>query len=205
MVPTPRTFTRTLDWLPIEENINLIDTPARSACHHILVDNRPLFELVQGSTYNHQAWPGGYIDHITDGMNYGRHLYAFNAAFGRPLPYSESDLLLAFYIHDLEKPWRIEIGQDGTPRNRPGLETKEQFQAFRLQKLAEYGLVLTPYQHNGFTYAEGELAHYRSTQRVMNELAAGTHQIDNWCARGWYNYPLAEHDPWIGAQRIRTR
>jgi hypothetical protein len=36
----------------------------------------------------------------------------------------------------------------------------------------------------------------------MNELAANTHQVDNWCARGWYNYPLATNDPWYGARRI---
>jgi hypothetical protein len=200
----PRTISLVLDWLPIEANIDRIDEPARSVCHRILVENRPLFELVRGSTHNHQAWPGGYIDHITDGMNYGRHLYAFNAAFGRPLPYTESDLLLAFFIHDLEKPWRIEIGPDGIPRNRAGLQTKTDFQNFRAAKLAEYELVLTPAQENGYMYAEGELHHYMSTRRIMNELAANTHQIDNWCARGWHGYPLDSNDPWTGARRVRT-
>ncbi len=202
--PAPRTVTLTLDWLTIEENINRIDEPHRSVCHRILVDNRRLFETVQGSTHNHQAWPGGYIDHITDGMNYARHLYDFNFAFGRPLPYSKSDLLLAFFIHDLEKPWRIEIGPDGTPRNRIGLETKADFQNFRAAKLTEYGLVLTSAQEKGYRYAEGELHHYQSTRRVMNELAANTHQADNWCARGWYDYPKESDDPWTGAKRIRT-
>jgi hypothetical protein len=84
--PKPRTVTLTLDWLTIEENIDCIDEPHRSVCHRILEDNRQLFETVQGSTHNHQAWPGGYIDHITDGMNYCRHLYDFNAAFREAAP-----------------------------------------------------------------------------------------------------------------------
>jgi hypothetical protein len=193
-----------LDWLSIEENLALIEEPDRSICLSILRDNRPLFEKVRGSTHNHQTWEGGYIDHVTDGMNYGRHLYAFDEAFGRPLPFSLSDALLVFFLHDLEKPWRIVVSKDGTVSNRPGLETKAQFKEFRERKLREYGLVLTPDQHNGLTYVEGELHDYSSKQRVMNELASFCHKIDNWSARGWHNHPKAEDDEWTGAGRIRT-
>lgn len=193
-----------LDWLSIEENLALIEEPNRSICLNILRDNRPLFEKVRGSTHNHQTWEGGYIDHVTDGMNYGRHLYALDEAFGRPLPFTLSDALLVFFLHDLEKPWRIVVDVDGTVYNRPGLESKAQFKEFRERKLREYGLVLTPDQHNGLTYVEGELNDYSSKHRVMNELASFCHKIDNWSARGWYNYPKAKGDEWIGAGRVRT-
>lgn len=53
-------------------------------------------------------------------------------------------------------------------------------------------------------YVEGELSHYSSTHRVMNELAAFCHQCDNWSARAWYQFPLISQDPWIGADRVRT-
>ncbi len=194
----------TLDYLRIEENLSLIEEPNRSICLNILSDNRPLFEKVRGSTHNHQTWEGGYIDHVTDGMNYGRHLYAFDEAFGRPLPFSLSDALLVFFLHDLEKPWRIVVSEDGTVSNRTGLETKVQFKEFRERKLREYGLVLTPDQHNGLTYVEGELHDYSSKHRVMNELAAFCHKIDNWSARGWPDHPKAEDDEWTGAGRFRT-
>jgi hypothetical protein len=193
-----------LDYLTIDQLAELIDEPYRTSCTNILRDNRKLFETVQGSTHNHQAWPGGFIDHITDGMNYARHLYAFDTAFGRRIPFTLSDTLLAFFLHDLEKPWRIEMGEDGVARNRAGLSTKEEFQAFREQKLVEYGLDLSPMLENGYKYAEGELKDYSSTRRVMNELAAFTHKVDNWCARGWYDYPKAENDEWVGAGRFRT-
>jgi hypothetical protein len=192
----PRYFT-------IEKLIGFIEEPYRSACLSILESNRALFERTRGSTHNHQTWEGGYIDHVTDGMNYAYHLYHFDAGFGRKLPFSLSDALLIFFLHDLEKPWRIEVLPSGEVRNRPGLDTKEAFKAFRQAKLVSYGLVLTPYLLNGLTYVEGELADYSSQKRVMNELAAFCHKVDNWSARAWYDYPKADGDGWIGASRVR--
>lgn len=194
---TPKYFT-------IEELIGFIDEPNRSACMRILTENRELFETVRGSTHNHQTWDGGFIDHTLDICNYGYYLYDFNASFGRPLPFSKSDAILILFLHDLEKPWRIEVMPDGTVRNRPGLDTKEAFKKFREDKLEEYGIILSKEQLNGLTYVEGEIKDYSSTHRVMNELAAFCHQCDNWSARAWYAYPLESNDPWIGADRVRT-
>lgn len=192
-------------YFSIEELIEYIDEPNRSACLKILTENRQLFETIPGSTHNHQTFVGGYFSHILDGLNYAFYLYEFNASFGRPLPFTKSDGLLIFFLHDLEKPWRIEVMEDGTVRNRPGLDTKEAFKQFREDKLVEYGINLTPYQLNGLTYVEGELKDYSSTHRVMNELAAFAHQVDNWCARAWYDYPKPKgQDEWIGADRIKT-
>ena len=126
-----------LDYLPIEALIDLIDEPNRNICKQILADHRALFEKAQGSTHNHQTWEGGYIDHVTDGMNYSRHLYAFDEAFGRPLSFSLSDTLLIFFLHDLEKPWRILV-KDGKASNRKSLATKDEFKKFRKDKLAEW-------------------------------------------------------------------
>lgn len=190
-------------YFKIEELIDIIDEPNRAACHKILTDNRLLFETVQGSTHNHQTWAGGILDHITDGMNYAYHLYDFDKSFNRPLPFSLSDSLLIFFLHDLEKPWRIEMTADGTVRNRLGLDTKEAFKRFRENKLVEYGITLTEAQLNGLTYVEGELTNYSSTHRVMNELAAFCHKVDVWSARAWYDYPKSINDEWVGASRVR--
>lgn len=192
---TPKYFT-------IEELIGFIEEPNRSACMRILNENRKLFETIPGSTHNHQTFVGGYFSHILDCMNYAYYLYDFDASFGRPLPFNKSDGLLILFLHDLEKPWRIEVMDDGTVRNRPGLDTKEAFKAFREKKLEEYGMSLTPAQMNGLTYVEGELKDYSSTHRVMNELAAFCHKVDTWSARAWYDYPLEKEDPWIGADRV---
>ena len=195
---TPKYFT-------VEELIAFIDEPNRTACLNILTDHRSLFETIPGSTHNHQTFYGGYFSHVLDGLNYAYYLYDFDASFGRPLPFSKSDTLLIFFLHDLEKPWRIEVMPDGSVRNRPGLDTKEAFQAFREEKLVEYGISLTPAQLNGLTYVEGELKDYSSKHRVMNELAAFCHKVDTWSARGWYDYPKpAGIDEWVGADRIKA-
>ena len=199
-----REIHQVLDYESIDEMLGFVDEPWRTPCKRILADNRRLFEATRGSTHNHQTWDGGYIDHVTDGMNYGRHLYALDSALGRPMPFSLSDALLIFFLHDLEKPWRLMVQEDGTTTNRPGLDTKAAFKAFREAKLRDYGLELTPAQYNGLTYVEGEGGDYLSTRRVMNELAAFCHKVDVWSARQCYDYPKAEGDEWTGAGRLRT-
>jgi len=190
-------------YLEIDDLLCYVAEPNRERCQILLQENRRLFETTPGSTHNHQAWPGGYIDHITDGMNLAVHLYRFMESFGRPLPFTLSDALLIFFLHDLEKPWRIVVGADGA-HNKPGLDTKEAFKKFREKQLEKYGIELTPAQHNALTYVEGEYKDYSSKRRVMNELAAFCHLVDTWCARGWYNYPLSgDEDPWDGAGRFR--
>ena len=42
----------------VERSLDLIEEPNGSVCRKILRDNRALFESVQGSTHNHQAWKG---------------------------------------------------------------------------------------------------------------------------------------------------
>ena len=193
-----------LDYLPLEKLLLLIDEPVRSVCQKIYAENRALFETARGSTHNHQTWEGGYVDHVVDSMNFARHQYSLFEAIGRQLPFSLSDALLIIFLHDLEKPWRIEVLPDGSVRNRAGLDTKLAFKEFRESKLKDYGLRLTPDQMNALTYVEGEMGDYSSTHRVMNELSAFCHGIDTWSARGYHNYPKAQDDEWTGAKRFRA-
>jgi hypothetical protein len=141
------------------------------------------------------------IDHVTDGMNYARHLYVLEIALGRPIPFTLSDVLLIFFLHDLEKPWRILVDASGNASNKKGLDTKEAFREFREAKLREYGITLTSYQMNALTYVEGEGKD--STRRVMNELAGFCHMIDVWSARVRHDYPK-HADEWIDAGRFRS-
>lgn len=168
----------------------------------ILADHRKLMQTVQGSTNNHQNWFGGYFDHVQEIMNIVVMLYwALSAA--RPLPFALSDALLIVYLHDLEKPWKYELRDDGQLHHRPGIETKQQAHEFRMAKLAEYGITLTPMQLNALKYVEGELADYSPRHRVMNELAALCHMADVASARIWFDCPKESGDPWEGASRVR--
>ena len=135
----------------IEECLNMIEEPNRTISFKILRENIDLFSKVQGSTNNHQAWEGGYLDHITEVMNIACLLYhSLNNA--RKLPFSLSDSLFILYLHDIEKPLRFESSGDGSWKNKDSLETKEQKQDFRERKLREYGIILTEEQENALKY-----------------------------------------------------
>ncbi|MEB3340037.1 hypothetical protein, partial [Okeania sp.] len=82
----------------------MIDKPNGSKCLQLLEENRQLFQTVRGSTHNHQAWVGGYIDHIQEVMNIAYSFYHHLNGL-RTLPFSLSDVLLVTFLHDLEKPW----------------------------------------------------------------------------------------------------
>jgi len=182
--------------------LRAICEPNGSICQKILADNRKLFQAVPGSGHNHQAWPGGYIDHVTEVMNIANQLYGRMDSLRR-LPFSISDLLLILFLHDLEKPWKYEI-VGGKLQYKPGLKDKAAQQQFRMEKLKEYGIILTPNQENGLKYAEGELQDYSKERRVMSPLAAMAHMCDVASARIWFNFPLfRESDSWVGAERFR--
>lgn len=53
----------------LEDMVTMIDPPNRDICERAIHDNRQLFQQAAGSSYNHQAWTGGYWDHITEAMN----------------------------------------------------------------------------------------------------------------------------------------
>jgi len=187
----------------VESLVARIDQPNGGACARIVADHRALFATVQGSTHNHQAWRGGYLDHVSEVMNIASVLYDQLGAL-RPLPFSRSDILLVVFLHDLEKPWKYELGADGQLHHRAELQGKEAHQRFRMEVLARYGVTLTAEHENGLRYAEGELADYTNQQRRMGPLAALAHMCDVASARLWFDYPAAVDDPWTGARRAAT-
>ena len=186
----------------IEQMLEMIDESNRAACQRILADNRKLFQTVQGSTNNHQNWLGGYFDHIQEIMNVAVVLFGQLNSL-RPLPFLLSDLLLVVYLHDIEKPWKYELREDGQLHHNATMQNKEDHQRFRMAKLEEYGITFTSEQENGMKYAEGELSDYTNRHRVMGPLACVAHMCDVCSARLWFAHPAEENDPWSGAGRIR--
>lgn len=186
----------------VEQMIEMIDEPNQSACAQILKENKKLFQTVQGSTHNHQAWSGGYFDHVQEIMNIVIVLYAKLNTL-RPLPFTLSDALLVVFLHDIEKPWKYELEETGELRVIEALRPKEAQHVFRAQKLREYGIVLTEQQQNGMRYVEGEFDDYTNKERKMGPLAALCHLADVTSARIWFNHPTQYDDPWVGATKIR--
>lgn len=192
----------TLKYYSIEAMIDMIVGSNGLACARILADNRKLFQTVQGSISNHQAWPGGYFDHVQEVMNIAIALYEKLSTI-RPLPFSLSDLLIVVYLHDAEKPWKYELGEDGELRHIASMQTKEDHQRFRMKKLAEYGVELSSEQENGIQFAEGEIIGHSKHHRAMGPLACVAHMCDVASARLWFDHPMEDDDPWTGAGRFR--
>ncbi len=187
----------------VESLVGRIDDPNGAGCAKILADHRALFATVQGSTNNHQAWRGGYLDHVSEVMNIAVVLYEQLSA-RRPLPFSLSDLLLVVFLHDIEKPWKYDLGADGQLRHKAEMQGKAAHQKFRMELLRQHGIVLTAEHENGLKYAEGELADYTNKQRMMGPLAAMAHMCDVASARLWFDHPAANADPWTGAARVSS-
>jgi len=119
----------------------------------------------------------------------------------RPLPFSLSDALLVVFLHDLEKPWKYQIGSDGHITKDTSM-TKEERKGFRARKIREYGIELTQEHENALRYIEGiPDSEYTPGARIMGPLAAFCHLCDITSARIWFEYPNAENDPWTNAKR----
>lgn len=188
----------------IVEMLEIIDGPNGKICQRIYLENKTLFCTVQGSTNNHQAWVGGYHDHIQEAMNWGAFLYSTIGQI-RTLSFSLSDILLVIFLHDIEKPWKYELMLTGRLRHRKSLKTKKAQHRFRDKKLKKYGIVLSAEQENAMKYAEGELDDYTNQRRVMNELGGFVHICDVLSARVFHNYPRHLPSSLISPQRISER
>lgn len=193
------------DYLQLVNLISLIDEPDQTACMHLYKENETLFKTAPGSATKHQAWPGGYYDHITDGMNYLRlDFYALLNATKRPFPFTESSALKVFFCHDLEKLFnKYELNQHGIAV-RKEMQDKQNQHDFKMEVIHRYGINLSEEEFIALKYVEGEGKDYDRTKRVMNELGALCSRQDLWSARGTYDYPLATNDPWVGALRINN-
>lgn len=192
----PRYFT-------LDEQLEMIEEPHKSGCKKLFHENHRLFIDSFGSTHNHQAWLGGFYDHIKEVLNIGVHVYTLYSML-RPLPFSLSDLLLVLLLHDIEKPWKYDISDDGTRVLKKSMQTKAQHQNFREDIIKQFNLQLTQEHIEAIKYTEGELDDYSSTERVMSPLAALAHVCDVTSARIWFDHPQESKDPWHGAGRIRA-
>jgi hypothetical protein len=191
-------------YFPIESLLDMIEGENGDACKRIYSDFKDEFGAAPGSSHNHQAWPGGYIDHVTDAMNVGLSVYElYNEQ--RPLPFTASDVLLIVYLHDLEKPFKYTFSDTYVSEKREQFPDKNAGEVFKRELIERYGIQLNEMQDNALEFVEGIRDHkYQRGKRVMGELAVVCHIADLTSARLWYNHPLAEDDTWSGSARQNT-
>lgn len=189
----------------LEEMLAEIPGENGEACLQILDDHRERFMLAPGSKKKHQAWPGGYMDHVVDAMNIGSGMYDWYCSIGRTPGFSRSDVLLVLFLHDIEKPFKYDIDKDNNIIDRISMDKPARAQ-FRTDFMVQYGIVLNESRANALKHVEGVRDEvYNQHQRQMQELALLCHQADESSAYLFYNHPLPENDPWSGAQRVNIR
>ena len=160
----------------LENLIGFLPHAYRDGSHRMIEENRALFLAAPGSSHNHQAWPGGYVGHISECIRIARTLYPALQTI-RAVPFALDDACMGLFVHDLEKPWKY----GGTP--------VIDAHTFRLAKLAEYRMTLTPDIENAVRYTHGEGHDYRNDRRVQTPLAAFVHSCDTISARIWFDEP----------------
>lgn len=184
----------------LQKLLEMIPEPNRTSCQKILADiqSNSVLNKAPGASHNHQSWPGGYLDHVCEAMNYAVLLYRIDP---RPLPFCLESALVVLFVHDLEKPWKFLYSTSADPQQKELLKSKDARAQFRLDKIREYGIVLTVEEENALTYVEGEGSDYSPSRRMSNELANFCHISDTYSARVRPNHPLMEDDSWRGAVR----
>ena len=147
-----------------------------------------------GSRRAHQAFPGGYREHMRQTMMIASHLYELTqmtGAFNHLPPeerFDESDALLVMFLHDIEKPFLFEMKPDDTVGFRTQMTKPERTQ-FRDDFIVHHGFQLDDRHQNALDHVEGVRDHlYVPGQRADKPLAALCHAADNLSARLFYDY-----------------
>ena len=134
-----------------------------------------LMQIAKGSGSNHQAWEGGYLDHLGETMRLALTLYD-RLSYTRELPFSLDSAMIVLYFHDIEKIWKY---ADGT------LIDKVEWLTNILPE--DYNIVFTLEELNALKYIHGEGDDYAKDERKMNALAAFCHSCDILSARMWHD------------------
>src|SRR5271170_1833034 len=158
----------------------LVSHQSRDRLWTIVRDNVSCFRPAKGSRSNHQAWEGGYLDHIAETMNIACQLYNTLSSL-RKLPFTLGEALEVMFLHDIEKPFAEEL-------KVAGRYTKAARKGFRADMIHKYEINLTPAQENALRYVEGVPdLEYTPGERLMGELASFCHCCDILSARLWHD------------------
>lgn len=199
-----------LNYYSLEQLLQIIGEPYKSIFQDLVSEFEFQMYNAPGSTHNHQAWRGGYMDHVLEVMNIAVQLYAFLSLTGRKFDGDEQfelkDALIVLFLHDIEKAWRVELTASGEPLIDPendryeiaeAMRSKDARELFKLQLIQDREVMLSQAQMHALHFVEGMRdADYSPGDRVMSPLATFCHICDMWSARIFYDFPHAYGDTW---------
>ncbi len=166
---------------PVGHYLRLIPGENARRASAFLEAERQRFEAAPGSSRKHQAWAGGYLDHVEETMWLAENFY-LEMSEARPLPFSLGDAILVLFLHDLEKPWKYLPPTDDFPDDAAEHRFVE-------RQAAAFGIELSDDHRNALRYVHGEGDDYDPVARVQGPLAAFCHTCDTLSARVWHDEP----------------
>ena len=134
----------------------------------------------KGSQFNHQAWDGGYVQHVVETIEIAIAMYQ-TLTKKRQVDFTLSDAIFILFIHDLEKPFKYVEPKQMILRNEA--------HGFIIKILGEFDIQLTDSHLNDLKYIHGEGNDYSFDERVQQPMAAFVHVCDVISARIWFDYP----------------
>lgn len=183
-----------MEYLTLDQLFGMIQPCFRELVMKFHSTHKDRFETERGSQYNHQAWRGGYKDHILECMNIAVMLYKSMNGW-RHIPFSLSDALVVLYFHDVEKMYPEQIrantlvgeGENTTATARSSAKSMTRVRILEIDNVYEtldmVGLI------DAINNVDGENKKYSNLHRVMSPLAAFCHMCDVASARIWFDYP----------------
>jgi hypothetical protein len=183
-----------LDWTSL---MALIPDPNRTNLWAIVRSYQERFAKAYGSSHNHQAWEGGYWDHVAETMNLACQLYRTLSSL-RKLPFALHEALEVMFLHDIEKPFKVKFKEKWILKTCDCLlnecncfviaATKEARKELRANLISQFHIKMKSEQLNALEYVEGVPdSKYTPGERTMGELAAFCHCCDILSARLWHD------------------
>jgi len=161
--------------LKLMEQIENFNDPRKDGLLKFHQDNMDFVNTAKGSSHNHQAWEGGYKDHIAETLRIADVVYAGMSQI-REMPFELDSGKICLLLHDIEKIWKYSTGED---------INKQSWYTNILPTV--YKVELTDDEMNALEYTHGEVDDHSKTERKMGRLAAFVHACDCMSARLWHD------------------
>jgi hypothetical protein len=163
---------------PTSTYLQNLNDDRREAILQFHADHSDLIERSRGSQTKHQAWEGGYVDHLGEIFRIAEANYFALSAI-RPLLFTLDAAVIVLYFHDVEKIWKYTTGL-------PVGFDKDQYYDKTLKE--KYGILFSPDERNALHYIHGESdSEYDPHVRKAGPLAAFCHAADILSARMWFD------------------
>lgn len=151
-----------------------------------------IFHFAKGSNVKHQAWQGGYADHITECLEINEIYYNGLNKKRKLDEFTLEEAAISLFFHDFEKPFKY--GPDTDPvcaalqkRN----QRREDWEKTKWDMIHEcetrFGFTLSDREREAIHLTHGEGDDYSPDRNVATPLSAHIHNCDTASARIWPN------------------